>query len=93
MHLLLDKYVVRGQPSIHKVAFLLLNGSQQTSFCMGLFGEPDTQLGLNAYQIQQLLYPAVSSEQSSVLAKAVYYSQIPNANLEFSGLTGGKAIH
>lgn len=59
---------------------------------MGLFGKPNTQSSLNAYQVQQLLYPAVSSEQSSVLAKAVYYSQIPNANLEFSGLTGGKAI-
>lgn len=60
---------------------------------MGLFGEANTLSGLNAYQVQQLLYPTVSSEQSSVVAKAVYYSQILNANLEFSGRTGGKAIH
>lgn len=45
-----------------------------------------------AYQAQQLLHHAVSSEQSSILAKAVYYSQIQKANLAFSGLTGGTAI-
>lgn len=78
---------------MHKVAFLLLNGSQKTCFCMDLFSEPNTLSGPNAYQVQQLLYPTVSSKQSSVLAKAVYYSQILNANLEFSGLTGGQVIH
>lgn len=73
------------------VSFHALDPSRWASACV-FFCKPNIQSGLNAYQIQQLLYPAVSSEQSSVLDKAVYYSQFLNANLEFSGLTGGKAI-
>lgn len=73
------------------VSFHALDPSRWASACV-FFCKPNIQSGLNAYQMQQLLYPAVSSEQSSVLDKAVYYSQFLNANLEFSGLTGGKAI-
>lgn len=36
--------------------------------------------------------PLFPASKAVFLAKAVYYSQIPNANLEFSCLTGGKAI-
>lgn len=78
---------------------LSVNWAQQTGAHMGLCGQATIQLILSAgpwgqaYQAQQLLHHAVSSEQSSILAKAVYYSQIQKANLAFSSLTGGMAIH
>lgn len=79
--------MVRGRTLMDKVvSFHALDPSRWASACV-FFCKPNIQSGLNAYQIQQMLYPAVSSEQSSVLDKAVYYSQFLNANLEFSGLS------